>query len=146
VTITAVDWPNVLEITKKVAKQNGVGDRLKTSAGDLQAADFGKGHQVATLGHILHSEGVERSRKLLRKTFEVLAPGGTIAIQEFLPNEERTGPPNALIFAVNMLAMTEVGGTYTFGEISGWLKEAGFVNPRLLEVPSVSPLVLATRP
>ncbi len=146
VTITAVDWPNVLEITKKVAQKHGVGDRLKTSPGDLLAADFAKGHQIATLGHILHSEGVDRSRKLLRKTFESLAPGGTIAIQEFLPNEERTGPPNALIFAVNMLAMTETGGTYTFGEISGWLKEAGFVNPRLLEVPSVSPLVLATRP
>ena len=146
VTVTAVDWPDVLEITKKVAKQQGVGDRLKTSPGDLLAADFGKGHQVATLGHILHSEGRERSRKLLRKTFEALAPGGTIAIMEFLPNEERTGPPDALIFAVNMLTMTETGDTYPFGEISGWLKEAGFVNPRLLEVPAVSPLVLATRP
>ena len=146
VTVTAVDWPDVLEITKKVAKRHGVGDRLKTSAGDLLAADFGKGHQVATLGHILHSEGRERSRKLLKKTFEALAPGGTIAIMEFLPNEERTGPPDALIFAVNMLAMTETGDTYPFGEISGWLKEAGFVNPRLLEVPAVSPLVLGTRP
>ena len=146
VTVTAVDWPNVLEITKQVAEKNGVGNRLKTSPGDLLAADFGKGHQVATLGHILHSEGRERSRKLLKKTFEALAPGGTIAIMEFLPNEERTGPPDALIFAVNMLAMTETGDTYPFGEISGWLREAGFVNPRLLDVPAVSPLVLATRP
>ena len=146
VVITAVDWPNVLEVTKKVAKQHGVDERLKTSPGDLLVADFGKGHQIATLGHILHSEGRERSRKLLKKTFDALAPGGTIAIQEFLPNEERTGPPNALIFAVNMLALTDAGDTYPFGEISGWLREAGFVNPRLLEVPSVSPLVLATRP
>jgi hypothetical protein len=29
--------------------------------------------------HILHSEGIERSRELLRRTFAALAPGGTVA-------------------------------------------------------------------
>ena len=72
--------------------------------------------------------------------------GGTVAIQEFIPNEERTGPPDALIFAVNMLVNTEAGDTFTFAEMSGWLREAGFVNPRLLDVPWVSPLVLANKP
>ena len=62
-----------------------------------------------------------------------------------IPNEERTGPPLALIFAVNMLVNTDAGDTFTFGEISGWLREAGFVDPRLLEVPAPSPLVLATK-
>ncbi len=146
VQITAVDWPAVLKVTARVAKKHGVGKQLKTVAGDLLQADFGANHQVATLGHILHSEGVERSRKLLRKTFDALAPGGTIAIMEFVPNEERTGPPMPLIFAVNMLVNTTEGDVFTFGEISKWLKEAGFKNPRLLPVPAVSPLILATRP
>jgi len=146
VNILAVDWPVVLEVTKKVARQQGVADRLKTSAGDLLEVDFGSGHRVATIGHILHSEGPERSRQLLRKTFAALAPGGTIAISEFMPNDERTGPPNALIFAVNMLVHTEAGDTFTFREVAGWLQEAGFEKPRLLEAPAPSPLVLATRP
>ncbi len=146
VKIRAVDWPQVLPVTERVAKKHGVQDRLNTAPGDLLAADFGTGHQVATIGHILHSEGVERSRQLLKKTFDALAPGGTVAIMEFLPNDERTGPPIALIFAVNMLVNTDQGDTFTFAEISAWLKAAGFVNPRLLEVPAVSPLILATRP
>jgi len=145
VRIRAVDWPEVLEVTRRVAQRHGVADRLSVSAGDLLEADFGSGHQIATLGHILHSEGVERSRRLLRKTAEALVPGGTIAIMEFLPNDERTGPPQALMFAVNMLVNTEQGNTYTFAEISAWLKEAGFVNARQLEVPAVSPLILAER-
>ena len=146
VRLRAVDWPEVLKVTRKVAQQHGVADRLDLVAGDLETADFGTGHQVATLGHILHSEGRERSRRLLRKTFDALSSGGTIAIMEFLPNEERTGPPNALLFAVNMLVNTDHGDTFTFGEISGWLAEAGFIKPRLLEVPAVSPLILANRP
>jgi hypothetical protein len=136
----------VLEVTRRVARQQGVADRLTTASGDLFEADFGTGHHIATIGHILHSEGRERSRHLLRKTFDALAPGGTVAISEFMPNEERTGPSNALIFAVNMLIHTEAGDTFTFGEISQWLREAGFENPRLLEAPAPSPLVLANRP
>jgi 2-polyprenyl-3-methyl-5-hydroxy-6-metoxy-1,4-benzoquinol methylase len=145
VRIRAVDWPAVLEVTSKVARRHGVGNRLRTAAGDLLEADFGTGHQVATIGHILHSEGRERSRRLLRKTFAALAPGGTVVISEFIPNEDRTGPPTPLIFAVNMLLHTAAGDTFTFAEIAGWLREAGFANPRLLKAPAPSPLVLATR-
>ena len=146
VHIRAVDWPQVLEVTKRVAAKHGVTERLTTAAGDFFEADFGAGHQIATIGHILHSEGAERSQRLLKKVFTALAPGGTIAIQEFVPNDQRTGPTQALIFAVNMLVNTDAGDTFTFEEMSSWLRAAGFVNPRQLEVPSVSPLILANRP
>ena len=141
VTIHAVDWPAVLKVTRKLARRHGVEDRLRTVAGDLLEADFGAGHQVATIGHILHSEGRDRSRQLLRKTFRALAPGGTIVISEFMPDDDRTGPPAPLIFAVNMLLHTEAGDTFTFAEMADWLREAGFANPRLLEAPAPSPLI-----
>lgn len=146
VRIHAVDWPAVLEVTKQVAARHGVSDRLTTVAGDLFTADFGRGHQVAVLGHILHSEGPERCQGLLARTFDALAPGGTLAIQEFVPNDERTGPAHVLIFAVNMLVNTTAGGTYTFAEMSAWLLAAGYQNPRLLDTPGPSPLVLADKP
>lgn len=144
--ITAIDWPTVAEITQDVAKRHGVGDRLSTLPGDLLEVDFGKGFQVATLGHILHSEGEARSRKLLAKVFDALAPGGTIAIAEFMPNDDRTGPPIPLLFGVNMLVHTHEGDVFTFPQISGWLREAGFKDARKLEAPAPSPLILATKP
>jgi len=146
VRISAVDWPDVLKVTKKVAKRCGVGNRLTGIPGDILKADFGSNHQIATLGHILHSEGRERSRRLLRKVFKALAPGGTIMISEFVPNATRTGPPAPLLFAVNMLVSTTDGDTFTFEEMSAWLREAGFKNPRTLDVHSHSPLILATKP
>jgi 3-hydroxy-5-methyl-1-naphthoate 3-O-methyltransferase len=146
VQVTAVDWPSVLPVTRKIARRHGVGNRLTAIPGDLLKVRYGKNHQVATLGHILHSEGQARSRKLLKKTFDALAPGGTIAIMEFLVNRDRTDPVVGLLFAVNMLVNTEEGDTFSFEEISDWLREAGFKNPRLLKVPAVSPLVLATKP
>jgi hypothetical protein len=77
---------------------------------------------------------------------EIVAPGGTIAVAELLVNDERTEPLAGLLFAVNMLVNTDNGDTYSFREISAWLAEAGFVNPRMLDSPGPSPLILATKP
>jgi len=146
VSVTAVDWPEVIPVTQKTVGRFGLAERFSFIAGDLLEVDFGRDHTIATLGHILHSEGEERSRKLLKKTYDALAPGGTIAIAEFLVNADRTGPVNGLIFAVNMLVNTDTGNTYSLEEISSWLEEAGFTNVRTLEAPGPSPLVLATKP
>jgi ubiquinone/menaquinone biosynthesis C-methylase UbiE len=146
VTVTAVDFPGVLPVTKKFTERFAVADRYTYVAGNLGEVDFGRDHNLVLIGHILHSEGVERSKKLLRKCFDALAPGGTIMIQEFLVNEDRTGPPMGLIFAVNMLINTDDGDTWSFEEISHWLREAGFTNPRTLDAPGPSPLILATKP
>ena len=145
VRVTAVDWGGVLPVTRKNAERFGLADRFTFVEGDLQEAEFGTGHNIATLGHILHSEGEARSRKLLAKVQKALAPGGTIAIAEFLVNADRTGPVNGLFFALNMLVNTDDGDTYSFEEISGWLREAGFTDARTLDSPGPSPLILATK-
>ncbi len=146
VRVTAVDWPSVLAVTRRVAERQGVADRFQFTAGDMHDVDFGSGHDIAIFGHILHSEGAARSRKLLQKTFAALAPGGTAVIAEFLVNEERTGPPNGLIFGVNMLVNTDEGDTFSFEEIRRWLEEAGFREARTVDCPGPSPLILATKP
>jgi ubiquinone/menaquinone biosynthesis C-methylase UbiE len=145
VRVTAVDWPGVIPVTRRVATKHGVVDRFSFVEGDINTTDFGAGHTIATLGHILHSEGERRGRALLKKTFHALAPGGTIAIAEFLVNDDRTGPANATIFAVNMLVNTDDGDTFSATELSGWLRDAGFENPRTLDAPGPSPLVLANK-
>ena len=146
VRVTAVDWPAVLPVTRRIAERHGVLDQFRFVEGDVLDADFGGGHQVATLGHIVHSEGEARSRRLLGKTYDALAPGGTVVIAEFVADEDRAGPANAMIFAVTMLVNTEAGDTFTFGEMAGWLREIGFVNVRELDVPGPGRLILATKP
>jgi ubiquinone/menaquinone biosynthesis C-methylase UbiE len=144
--VTAVGWEGVLPVTRRVTEKHKVADRFTFLAGDILKADLGSGYNVATLGHILHSEGEQRSRELLKRVFAALAPGGTIAIQEFACNDDRTGPPVALIFAVNMLVNTDVGDTFTYPEMKSWLKEAGFIDARTLDTPGPSPLLLANKP
>jgi len=145
VMVSAVDWPIVLEVTRQMTARFGLTSRFEFLAGDLLEVEFPKRCDVATLGHILHSEGETRSRALLKKVNNALKSGGTIAIAEFTPNSDRTGPPQSLIFAVNMLVNTEVGDTYPFEQVAGWLEEAGFVNPRELPSAGPAPLILANQ-
>jgi len=144
--VTAVDWAGMIPTTKRITQKFGVGDRFNYVEGDLLQANFGSGYDIATLGHILHSEGEDRSRQLLRKIFRALKSGGTIAIAEWLVNDDRTKPLPSLMFAVQMLVNTEKGDTFSFNEIKNWLEEAGFKKVRKLKAPGPSPLVLATKP
>ena len=143
--ITALDWKEVTPVTRSVAAKNGVGDRLRTIEGDLNEVDFGRGYHLVTLGHILHSEGEARSRKLLKKVFDALRPGGLVAIAEFVVNDDRSGPVYPLLFAVNMLANTDEGDAYTFGQMGRWLKEIGYTDPRQIAIPAPSPILVARK-
>jgi len=146
VRVTAVDWAGMIPTTKRITEKFGVRDRFDFIEGDLSEANLGSGYDVATLGHILHSEGEERSRQLLNKTFRALKSGGTIAIAEWLVNDDRTKPLPSLMFSVQMLVNTEKGDTFSFNEIKNWLEDAGFKKVRKLEAPGPSPLILATKP
>jgi ubiquinone/menaquinone biosynthesis C-methylase UbiE len=145
VTVTAVDFPGVLNVTRRMTERFGLSERFSYVGGDFHDVDFGTGHTLVTLGHILHSEGEQRSRELLKKASSALAPGGTIAIAEMLVADDRSGPPMNLIFAVNMMAMTDSGDTFSFEEISAWLKEAGFGNFRKIEPGGPGAIVVADK-
>ena len=145
VRVTAVDWAGVIPVTRKVTARLGVADRYRFVEGDLLEANFGAGHAIATAGHILHSEGEERSRLLLKKTFDALAPGGTMAIAEILVDEDRSGPLPALIFAVNMLVNSQQGDTFSLDEISSWLRGVGFEDVTTIEAPGLAPLLILAR-
>ena len=146
VRVTAVDWAGMIPTTKRVTEKFVARDRFDFIEGDLLKANFGNRYDIAILGHILHSEGEERSRQLLKKTFGALKSGGTIAIAEWLVNDQRTEPAPALMFAVQMLVNTEKGDTFSFSEIKSWLEDAGFKKVRKLKTPHPSPLVVATKP
>ncbi len=142
--ITAQDFPGIFNVTKEYLKRHGVADRYDFLPGDLKQVDFGENRfDMAILGNIVHSEGEASSRDLFKRLHRSLAPGGRISIIDMIPNDERTGPPFPLFFALNMLINTEVGGTYTLSEYTDWLNGAGFARVETADIGSHSPLIIA---
>jgi ubiquinone/menaquinone biosynthesis C-methylase UbiE len=144
--VTAQDFPGLFDTTREYLRKHQVEDRYDFLPGDLKQVDFGRAkYDLAILGNIVHSEGEQSSRELFRRLHYALKPGGRIAIIDMIPNDERTGPPFALIFAINMLVNTELGDTYTLAEYTGWLNDAGFERVEAADIGSHSPLIIGIR-
>jgi ubiquinone/menaquinone biosynthesis C-methylase UbiE len=144
--VTAQDFPGVLGTTKEFVKRHGLEDRYDFLPGNLKELDFGTEHfDLIVLGNIVHSEGESSSRALFRKAHRALRASGRMVIIDMIPNDERTGPPFSLLFAVNMLVNTEFGNTYTLAEYTSWLQEAGFGRVETIDIDWHSPILLACK-
>ena len=141
--VTIADFSQVIEVTKGFVSKFGLTDRFEYIAGNFRATEFGEAkYDVATLGHIVHSEGEHQAKQLFRKIRRALKPDGQLVIGEFLADEQRRENQFALVFAANMLVNTEAGDTFTLGEISEWLREAGFGEVSTIDAPAPSPLIV----
>ena len=144
--VTFLDLQPVLDrVTRPFAERLGVLDRSEFVEGNFHTAPYGSGYERAYLGHILHSESHAENQQMLARILEALQPGGTLVIAEMVADNDRKGPPFALLFDLNMLVHTESGKAYTSGELETLCKEAGFSKWEWLPTPAVSPLLLATK-
>lgn len=143
--ITALDFPEVLKVTREYINKFNLSSRYKYSQGDLRDTDFGKErYDLIILGHICHSEGKIYTQQLLKKSFRALKKGGILLVAEFLLNNDKSGPLMPLIFALNMLLNTNEGDVFKTTALEHWLADAGFGQVEILDkAPSVSPLILA---
>jgi SAM-dependent methyltransferase len=139
------DYPVVAQVARQYAERLGVADRFDYLEGDFRELDFGTGYDLAILGHIVHGEGAEWGRRLLKRACDALSDGGMLLIGEFVPNDERSGPALPLLFGLNMLLHTLAADVFTMREYREWLKKAGFSKVATIPAPHVSPLILATK-
>jgi len=124
--VYAVDWPGVLEVARENAARAGIETRFHTIPGDAFEVDYGTGYNLALVTNFLHHFDQPTNVRLLRKIHTSLAPGGRVAVLEFVPNEDRVSPPIPASFAMMMLGGTPAGDAYTFNELRGMLGQAGF--------------------
>lgn len=124
-----IDLPLTLEVARGILKDSGVRDRVRFVAWDFYEEPAPPGlpaFDLVLVSQVLHSESPEANQRLLQALFPLVAPGGRVVIHENVVEPERTGPVDAALFAVNMLAMTAGGRTYTEAELAGWGAAAGF--------------------
>ncbi|MCX6597898.1 MAG: class I SAM-dependent methyltransferase [Acidobacteria bacterium] len=124
--ITALDWPNVLEITQANAARWGLTSQVSTIAGDAFQVDLGGPYDVILLTNLLHHFDFAANVALLKRMKAALKPGGRVFTLEFVPNEDRVSPPGSAVFPLVMLASTPAGDAYTFSQLSSMFSEAGF--------------------
>jgi SAM-dependent methyltransferase len=132
------DLPETRPFAQKTIERFGLSDRIRFQEGDYLKDDFGEHYDVAWLSQILHAEGPDACRALIRKVMSSLLPGGLLLIHEFILNNDMAGPLMPALFSLNMLCGTEAGRSYSEQQIMEMMTEAGAKDIRRL--PLRSPL------
>ena len=118
-TVTVQDIPEVCAIMEPTLLP---GEKIKFVPGDFTEGVSPGEFELAFLGNICHIYGEEENTLLFKRVHDSLRNGGRIVILDFV----RGMSPRADLFAVNMLANTKTGGTWTLEQYTNWLKTAGF--------------------
>lgn len=144
--ITALDWPNVLEVAQENANAAGIDGRFRPMPGNALSIPYGNNLNLTLVTNFLHHFDHATCVSLLKKIYNSLNPGGRVAILEFIPNEDRVTPPVPASFSLMMLATTPTGDAYTYGEYQHLLKEAGFRTSELHPLkPTYFSVVIAAK-
>jgi SAM-dependent methyltransferase len=125
ITAVVFDLPAVVPLTRAYIQEEGLAAAVETAAGDYLQDPLGAGYDLVFMSAVIHSNAADDNRLLFRKAAAALNPGGRLVVQDFLVNEDRSGPLQAVLFALNMLVGTQAGDTYTESEVRAWMTEAG---------------------
>lgn len=143
---TLFDLAPVIEMARQRAQAAGLAHRVNLVSGDFYRDELPGGHDLALLSAIIHQNSPEQNKILFGKIYRCLDAGGRIVIRDHVMSQDRTRPLEGAMFAVNMLAGTAGGNTYTFDEIEAGLAAAGFSSIRLIQAMGMFSLVEGFKP
>jgi SAM-dependent methyltransferase len=123
---TVFDLPETLETTGRLVKEAELEDRVMLLSGDFNRDPLGGPYDAVLMSDILHYQDPGANAALVRKVYNVLAPGGCVIIKDRFLDDDRTTPAWTAVFAVHLMVNTEKGRCYTLNEVSEWLTAAGF--------------------
>ena len=127
------DMPEVIEYVRAEFELDGI-KNLVLKKGDFTESDFvrefSEPFDIVFMGNICHIYSAEENRLLIKRVKNLLGENGLIAIEDFV----RGRSPDAEMFAVNMLANTESGGTWTEAQYGDWLESGGFSDIEVIDL------------
>lgn len=134
-TVTASDWPVIVEIAAGFAKQMGLEDRFAAIPGNYHESDLGEeGHDLAIVANVTHIETPDGNRDLFRKIHRALKPGGEIVIVDVMPLQPE-GQISAALYALGLGLRTAEGQVHSAEALQQYLGDAGFTGAVVQAIP-----------
>jgi ubiquinone/menaquinone biosynthesis C-methylase UbiE len=117
-------------ILERDLARHELANRVVHREGDALASDLGEGeYDFVLLSSLVHHFDADTNRALLRRCARALKPGGVCAIFESLRVDPADGVGQVGGLMDLFFGLTSASGTWSAGEMSGWLADAG-LRPR----------------
>jgi len=142
---TVFDLPAVLPVTNKYIDREVYKGRISTVAGDYNFDKFPENNDLVLLSAIIHMNSHDENKDLIRKCAHAMNKNAQLVISDFVLNDQKTGPERAALFAVNMLAGTKSGNTFSLAEIKEMLDFAELKFQKSIETNFKGTIIIATK-
>ncbi|HEV7746378.1 MAG TPA: methyltransferase [Pyrinomonadaceae bacterium] len=123
---TIIELPSLVkEGTAGIVEAN-LQDRIRYIEGSALESDFGTGYDLALMSNFLHVITGVQCREVIQKTYDALAPGGILVIQDtYHPGEDGDVPLQTGLASL-MYYVTAGSRAWPIKTVEKWLREAGF--------------------
>jgi ubiquinone/menaquinone biosynthesis C-methylase UbiE len=144
---TILDFPNVLEVARKLAAKAGLESRIAFVGGNALKTDWPRDQDVVLFSYVSGSVSAEEVEELYRRAHRALVSDGIVLIHDLMVDDDRQGPPLAAIWALQHLTFTPGAVSLTPGFVRALLQEIGFSDISVTSfIPGVTRLVQARKP
>ena len=137
-----LELPLFVESAKSVAEELGTTQFVHHIEGDILETELDRSYSLIFLGNLVHHFSTGELDTVLRKIYEHILPGGSIAIWDIA---EREGEASLFSSAFSLFFyMTSGAKCYSSEEVERFLSDTGFTEFASIKPPVPSPHILYT--
>jgi len=122
------DLPPVAEVAREFIAQHGLSDRIRAVGGDFTKDEFPVGADLAIMASNLPDYSPELIRKVVRKAFAALAPGGEMHLIGEMLWPDRTGPVGPALWGLAEVFGNSTGIAHSEADVVEYFRSAGFAD------------------
>lgn len=136
-SVTAADWPVIVEIAAGFAQQMGLEDRFASIPGNYHESELGEdSYDLAIVANVTHIETPDGNRDLFRRLHRALKAGGEVVIVDVMPVQP-DGKISAALYALGLGLRTAQGQVHSAEALQQYLGVAGFTESTFQPIPVV---------
>lgn len=124
---TVVDLEGSVRAGKRLARENGYGERITWQSGDVFTSDLGSDYDLVLISAFIHYLAPAKAVELLTKVSRALRPGGTVVISDAPFHADSSPDQFDALVALDYVVSSGHRPHYV-SEVIDFLKQAGFSN------------------
>ena len=124
-----MDFPNVLAVTREFVARHGLENRIETHPGNFFEDDLPTGCDLVSYITPLQSYMPDEVILALTRAREVVAPGGTVLVLDYMLDDDKSGPLDPAF--TNLQGVREghfTGRVNSGAELRSYMEAAGLVD------------------
>lgn len=126
---TIFDSAYASDIAKENIDAAGLGDRIDFVEGDYARDDLGSGFDAALLSNVVHEHTDEENGEFVARVADALDDNGCLIIMDIVREKKLTALMDHIARMFGLMFYLFLGSqNFTYEQMSGWLRSAGFTN------------------